>query len=139
MRSLARRSILLLATVALAGCGADAERETPAPAGGSGAATTRLAVEVTRAQPEPMTFALSCGGDKPCDRAAIRRLRQALRNAEDPARVCTLQYAGPEEAHVKGTLEGRPVDVTLNRANGCGIAGYEALFAAFGREPPVAP
>jgi hypothetical protein len=136
MRRLARGSILLVAA-ALAGCGADAEREASTPAGGS-AATTRLAVEVTRARPERVTLALSCGGDKPCDPAAIERLRDALHTAEDPARVCSMQYGGPEEAHVTGTLEGKPVDVTLNRANGCGIAGYEALFAAFDREQPLA-
>jgi hypothetical protein len=137
MRRLARASILVLAAAALAGCGSDAEREAPAPEGGS-AASTRLAVEVTSAQRQPMMMALTCGADKPCDRAAIRRLRAALRAAEDPDRVCTLQYGGPEEAHVTGTLEGRPIDVTLTRANGCGIAGYEALFTAFGRTPPLA-
>ena len=37
-----------------------------------------------------------------------------------------------------GTLQGRPVDVTLDRADGCGIAAYEDLFAVFGRKPPIA-
>jgi hypothetical protein len=39
---------------------------------------------------------------------------------------------------VTGTVDGGPVDVTLARSDGCGIAAYEALFAAFGREPPLA-
>jgi len=39
---------------------------------------------------------------------------------------------------VTGTLQGRPVDVTVARSDGCGIADYEALFAALGREPPLA-
>ena len=37
-----------------------------------------------------------------------------------------------------GTVEGEPVDVTLARTDGCGIAAYEALFTSFGRQPPIA-
>ena len=56
----------------------------------------------------------------------------------DPARACTQVYGGPEEAHVTGTLEGKPVDVTVTRSDGCGIADYERLFEALGRKPPLA-
>ena len=49
-----------------------------------------------------------------------------------------MQYGGPERAHMTGVLEGRSVDVTLTRSDGCGIADYEALFAALGRKPPLA-
>ena len=49
-----------------------------------------------------------------------------------------MQYGGPEKAHMTGTLEGKPVDVEVTRSDGCGIADYEALFAALGRNPPLA-
>ena len=129
MRRPARMLALLVATAALAACGSD-EEEAAALAD-----STRLTVEVTRAKPDPVFIALKCGGARPCDAAALDRLGRALRDADDPTRTCSLQYGGPERAHVTGTLDGRPVDVTLSRTNGCGIAGYDALFAAFDREP----
>lgn len=132
MRRPARVLALLVATASLAACGTD-EEEASRPSD-----PTRLTVEVTRAKPDPVFLALKCGGAAPCDAAAIEKLRQALRDAGDPARACSLQYGGPERAHVTGTLQGEPVDVTLTRSNGCGIAGYDALFAAFDREPLLA-
>jgi hypothetical protein len=117
----------LLAALVLAGCGDDAEQEAVAPAD-----ATRLRVQVTEAGPKPVEMQLVCGGR--CD---IERLRSAIAGAQDDERACTLQYGGPEKAHVTGTVDGEPVDVTVDRADGCGIADYEALFAAFGREPPL--
>ena len=76
---------------------------------------------------------LVCDGE--CDVAALRKI---VAEAGDEKRACTLQYGGPEKATVTGTLEGEEVDLQLDRADGCGIADYEALFAAFGREPPIA-
>jgi hypothetical protein len=116
--------VLVLALV-FAACGDD-EEQAAAPFGG-----TELRVEVTEAASQPINLTLRCGDD--CDIAA---LRQALK--QEPDRACTLQYGGPEKAHVTGTLDGRPVDVTLDRADGCGIASYQALFTAFGRQPPLA-
>jgi hypothetical protein len=116
---------VLLLAVLFAACGDD-EEQTAAPFGG-----TELRVEVTEAASQPINLTLRCGDD--CDIAA---LRQALK--QEPERACTLQYGGPEKAHVTGTLDGRPIDVTLDRADGCGIASYQALFTAFGRQPPLA-
>jgi hypothetical protein len=118
----------VLAAGLLAACG---DEERPAD-------STRLTVEVTRAGPEPVRVELRCGGGQPCEQDRITRLRATLRKARQRDRACTLQYGGPERAHVTGTLEGRPIDVRLSRTNGCGIADYEALFAALGRTPPLA-
>jgi hypothetical protein len=116
---------LLLVTAVLAGCGGDDEEPAAPPD------ATELSVEVTGAASRPIRMTLRCGGT--CD---VARLDKAL--TVDPERACTLQYGGPEKAHVTGTLKGRPVDVTLDRADGCGIAAYEDLFAVFGRKPPIA-
>jgi len=135
-----RLAVILLAcaAAALPGCGED-EEQAAAPAAPADAGSTRLSVEVTRAGPQPVTVTLACGGAEPCDAGRVRRLDRVLRREdEDPARACTLQYGGPEQARVTGTLEGRSVDVTVTRANGCGIADYDALFAALGRTPPLA-
>ena len=112
MRRLLCLPVLLAAGLPAAG-GADAERPAaPAPAD-----STRLVVEVTRAQPDPMRVELRCGSStRPCDQDRIGRLGAALDKAKDRARACTLQYGGPERAHVTGTLDGRNVDVSVDRA-----------------------
>jgi hypothetical protein len=123
----------LLVATALAACGANEERPAASPPAGN----TRLTIEVTDAGPSPITLNHSCGGGKPCEQAQLDKLAAVTRPA-DPERACTLQYGGPEKAHVTGTLAGKPVDVAITRTNGCGIADYEALFAALGRKPPIA-
>jgi hypothetical protein len=124
MRPLA---VLLLCAIALAACGDD-EQEASGPPD-----ETRLQVQVTGTGPDPVEMQLVCAGR--CD---VEQVRSAIAGAQDEERACTLQYGGPEKAHVTGTLEGDDVDVTIDRADGCGIADYEALFGAFGREPPIA-
>jgi hypothetical protein len=114
-----------LLVLALAACGDDDERPAGPPD------STELRVEVTKAASRPIRMTLRCGGT--CDVVA---LKDALR--KEPDRACTLQYGGPEKAHVTGTLDGRAIDVTLDRADGCGIAAYRTLFTAFGRMPPLA-
>lgn len=122
----------LLAAAALAGCGGDDER----PAERAPADPTRLTVTVTEAAPDPIRIELSCGGGDSCERSQLRKLER-IAKPDDPTRACTLIYGGPETAHITGTLEGEPVDVTVTRSDGCGIADYEALFAALGRKPPL--
>lgn len=121
----------LLVSVALAACGADDE-----PAAGPPEDSTRLTVEVTGAGPEPITVELRCGAGESCARSQLDALA-AIAAPDDSSTACTQQYGGPEKAHMTGTLEGRRVDVTVARSNGCGIADYEALFAALGREQPL--
>jgi hypothetical protein len=123
-------AVLLLCALAFAfaACGDDGEQEATAPA-----EATRLQVRITDAKPEPIEMQLVCGGR--CD---IEQVRSAIAGAQDEKRACTLQYGGPEKAHVTGTVDGKDVDVTIDRADGCGIAEYDALFTAFGREPPIA-
>jgi hypothetical protein len=89
-------------------------------------------VVVTGAASQPIRMRLRCEGT--CDRAQLRRATAT----PDRARACTQLYGGPEEAHVTGTVEGEAVDVRIHRRDGCGVAAYEALFAAFGRRPPLA-
>ena len=128
-----KRLALILGTALLAACGADEERPAaPAAAPDS----TRLVVEVTQAA-KPVRFVEACGGARACDAARLRALRAALDDADDGTRACTQQFGGPERARVTGRLEGRRVDVELDRADGCAIAAYDALFAALDRAPPL--
>ena len=126
MRRLAALLAPTLLALVLAACGEDTE--TPAAAPGAGA--TALRVDVTKAG-EPATY--TCGDD--CDEGAAAAVIEEARNT---MRACTEVYGGPETAHVTGTLGGDPVDVEITRSNGCGIADYQALFAALGVEPPLA-
>jgi len=121
----------LLAAAALTACGDDERPAAPASAD-----TTNLTVEVTGTG-SPVVVELRCGGATPCDRSRLDKLARVAA-PPDPARACTEIYGGPEQAHVSGTLDGRPVDVTIARSDGCGIADYDRLFGALGREPPLA-
>jgi len=123
----------LIAAAALGGCGADDER----PAATEPAATTQLRVEVTGVGTGAISVELRCGAADPCEQRTLDQLARVVK-PDDPAQACTLQYGGPERAHLTGTLEGKRVDVTVGRANGCEIADYEALFEALGRKPPTA-
>ena len=126
MRRLACLLPALIALAILAGCGGGDTEQPAAPAD-----ATQLDVKVTGAASRPIRMTLRCA--RTCD---VARLDKAL--TVEPERACTLQYGGPEKAHVTGAVKGRTVDVTLDRADGCGIAAYEDLFASFGRVPPLA-
>ena len=100
MRRLAAPLALALAALVLAACGEE-DRETPASPQSQDRALT---VEVTKAG-DPQTFTCADG----CDRAA---LAEVVASTEDTMRACTELYGGPETAHLTGTLDGEPVDVT---------------------------
>ena len=72
-------------------------------------------------------------------RSSSPRCATRCAGLENTKRACTQIYGGDERAHVTGTLEGRRVDVTFARRDGCGIADYDALFAALERPAPLAP
>jgi hypothetical protein len=42
-------------------------------------------------------------------------------------RVCTEIYGGPERARIRGEVNGRQVDVIVQRNNGCGIDDWNSL------------
>ncbi len=50
----------------------------------------------------------------------------------DPNRICIDQYGGPEVAVVTGWLDGKPVNATFKRTNGCEISSWQALAPLFG-------
>ena len=47
-------------------------------------------------------------------------------------RICAEGYAGPQLAHVTGTVGGRRVNVTVTQADGCGTADWQALLPILG-------
>jgi hypothetical protein len=131
----ARRLAPLLAVAAcvLAGCG-EAERDTA-----TATEAADVTVRVTGAGTQPVVASLECGADAPCDGRRLDSLRAVLDRNGNASRACTQVYGGPERAHVTGTLRGRVVAAEVTRADGCGIADYDALFEALDRPPPRAP
>ena len=56
---------------------------------------------------------------------SLREHPEVLWPATD--RVCTEIYGGPERARIRGEVNGRKVDVIVQRNNGCGIGDWSAL------------
>ena len=132
------RTVLCLAAAGLlAGCATPSELEAgpdTAGPGASGGTDSELSVEIDRGDGTPLErYTLRCGdevsGDHPDAAAACAHLAAA----EDafPAipvdAVCTEQYGGPQTALVVGVWEGEPIDLALDRTDGCHIAQWDAL------------
>ncbi|MFJ4962609.1 SSI family serine proteinase inhibitor [Streptomyces sp. NPDC088729] len=103
-------------------------------------ARTRLSVIVTDSGVAggDGTFELTCGptgGSHPkrqaaCDRlaeAGAARAGQELFRPTPAGTMCTQIYGGDASARIKGTWEGRPVDTTVTRSDGCEIARWNNL------------
>ncbi|MFE4371082.1 SSI family serine proteinase inhibitor [Streptomyces sp. NPDC056835] len=82
------------------------------------------------------TYRLKCrpaGGTHQQARAACDRLAQLASERKDPfapvakGAQCTMLYGGDATARVTGTWQGRAIDATFNRKNGCEIARWQTL------------
>ncbi|MGW0553332.1 SSI family serine proteinase inhibitor [Streptomyces sp. NPDC002926] len=81
-------------------------------------------------------YELECGpagGTHPSAQAACDRLDQLGRKGQDPFapvpadQMCTEQMGGPATARITGTWQGRSVDATFSRANGCEISRWQTM------------
>ncbi|MFH9611598.1 SSI family serine proteinase inhibitor [Streptomyces sp. NPDC017448] len=118
------------------------------PGGGAGEAPgevdetqTRLTVSVenTGVPGADGTFELECGptggthpeGQAACDRlaeaGATRSGRQELFRETPAGTMCTMIHGGDAFARIVGTWEGRAVDTTASRRDGCEIARWNSL------------
>jgi Subtilisin inhibitor-like len=139
----------LAAALVLAGCGSQHSGDSA----GSGAvspgtqAQTELTVTVRGAPAAAATtWKLTCdpaGGDHPNAQAACAALAAAKKQAKDPFaptpadQMCTQIYGGPQVAAVKGTWQGKKVDATFSRKNGCEIQRWSDLGKVLGNVPPA--
>ncbi len=98
-----------------------------------GSGRTDLVITVDDGRGSTQTWHLTCdppAGDLPDPPAACAALTKggARYLPEVPKDVaCTQIYGGPEKARITGTWEGRPVDATLSRTDGCQIARWNGL------------
>ncbi len=102
---------------------------------------TRLTVSVenTGVPGADGTFELECGptggshpqGQAACDRlaeaGATRAGRQELFRPTPEGTMCTMIHGGDATARIVGTWEGRAVDTTASRRDGCEIARWNSL------------
>ena len=132
----------VVGALALAGCGG----RRPVAVRGDGPVIS-LRVEV---RPAPGATArqasLTCDGSPTatgfiadsraaCDLVSGNEKARARLVAGPPAnQVCTQLYGGPQRAQVSGRIAGRPVDATLTRVDGCGVADWSLLQPLLG--PP---
>lgn len=47
-----------------------------------------------------------------------------------PDRACTQVYGGPDTARITGRVDDRPVDLVVDRADGCGIEAWDTVLGA---------
>jgi hypothetical protein len=120
--------VCLVAFALLAGCGEDEQERPAAPP----AEVADLVVQVDpdgREGRRPVREAeVRCAdaGDSPACRAAAALTAEDF--APTPEKVaCTLQYGGPQQATVRGTLHGEPIDARFSRTDGCEITRWEGV------------
>jgi hypothetical protein len=139
----------LAAAIGLAGCGSQQSTSGSSP-GQSDSGVVRpakpradLTVSVkAEASAAARTWQLTCGpatGDHPDARAACAALDRAGSQGRDPFaappknQMCTQIYGGPQVATVKGTWQGKPVNATFTRKNGCEMDRWAGLAPLLGQ------
>ncbi|MEV4973419.1 SSI family serine proteinase inhibitor [Streptomyces scopuliridis] len=153
--SVAASAVLLGAVAPAASADASARADTGTFTESAGFTLTRLApvpLPLPRAEDAPDeftvtvadsglrgadgTYRLKCrpaGGTHQQARAACDRLAQLASEKKDPfapvakGTQCTMLYGGDATARITGTWQGRAVDATFNRKNGCEIARWQTL------------
>jgi hypothetical protein len=97
---------------------------------------TELEISVTPGGEAPTNvWTLRCpdGGTLPDAAQACEQLARL----DDPFapvpknRACTQIYGGPQEAEVRGTFRGRPVEAHFDRGNGCEIERWDRVAFLF--------
>ncbi|WP_030780361.1 SSI family serine proteinase inhibitor [Streptomyces sp. NRRL S-920] len=99
--------------------------------------TDRLTITVSDSEGDGEgTYELRChptGGNHPKKEEACARLDEVTVYGRDPFApvrpdaMCTMQHGGDATAHIRGTWQGRPVDATYSRRNGCEIARWDGM------------
>ncbi|WP_299957735.1 SSI family serine proteinase inhibitor [uncultured Modestobacter sp.] len=128
--------VLLLAVPFVGACGASEGPVTPVPGEltEQGPAEASLEVSLDRgdggsAETRTLTCEPEPGGTY-ADPAAVCDHLQGLEDPFAPLpadQMCTQQFGGPQTATVTGRWAGEPVDLQLDRTDGCAIAQWDRL------------
>jgi hypothetical protein len=147
-----KRLLVLVIALTLTSCAGGDEPLPVEPAGGigdgagppaEGFTTADLAITIEHPDVATIEYRVTCEGaaatvtgldelpaEAACARMSIAEVQERLITPPLPGdRVCTEIYGGPDTAHVRGTLDGRPVDTVIDRTNGCGISDWDTVLA----------
>jgi hypothetical protein len=147
-----RSSVLTLAllTLALGACGSDSGSDAGSGSGTGRGTATELTVKCAATEGDgaapdatevDITGTIRCSDDGAtgtgvyedtaadlCSQMVEQRGPLTALSKEDPdGRMCAQIYGGPQHATVTGTIEGQPVDIDVQRTNGCGIDDWQSL------------
>jgi hypothetical protein len=102
-----------------------------------------LEITIQHPDAEPVTYIIGCQGDTATLQgevtidanaacAALVRSDVLGRLVDGPPadQICTEIYGGPDTARLAGEIDGRTIDATIDRANGCGIDDWDRLLVA---------
>jgi hypothetical protein len=130
------------ALLTLAACGNGRDTATVQPSGAPSAPHTKLTVTVRQSpSAKPQTWTLTCGptgGTLPRATSACAVLDKSTASHTDPfaptpkGQMCTMIFGGPQTARVTGTWNGKKVDASFNRRNGCEMKRWTTLSAMLG-------
>lgn len=149
-----KRLMILVIALSLTACAVD-DTDVPIPvepdggigdgAGppGGGFAVADLTITIEHPDAATVEYQVTCEegtativgladlpADAACRQLSIPEVQERLVTPPLPGdRVCTEIYGGPDTAHIRGTLDGQPVDTVIDRANGCGISDWDNLLA----------
>ncbi|MFD9904685.1 SSI family serine proteinase inhibitor [Streptomyces sp. NPDC059063] len=137
MKSTAQRRLFLTAAVAALTALPAAAHACPLERVDHRATGDRLTITVAHTDSgADGTYELRCGSEgstHPSPRDACERLDQLAANGEDPfapvpaGTMCTQVHGGDATAHVTGTWQGRHVDGSFKRTDGCEISRWNAM------------
>ena len=145
---------MLAALTVLAGCGtqhagtAGGGSPRPSAPAQAGQPTAALTIQVTAAPGSPARrWTLQCGpagGSLPGAAGACAAIARSSNPFGPVPRgtMCSMIYSGPQTASVTGTWDGKPVDASYSRTNGCQTARWNtlaSLFPAAVTSGPTAP
>ncbi|MFI9307828.1 SSI family serine proteinase inhibitor [Streptomyces triculaminicus] len=137
------RSLALAAALTPALLAVPAASAAPLPLGGAEALETggdHLTITVSGSGGHDRTYELYChpaGGTHPHPQQACDQLDTQTKWGKDlfapvPEDAnCTQIYGGDEQAHVRGTWAGRPVNADFNKRNGCEMARWDRFSTVF--------
>jgi hypothetical protein len=117
-------------------CGATASTSTVTPQASASASpgpTTELKIVVDEGTGKTDTWTLTCdpaGGSHPDPSAACAALAAKGRTALPPVPkgiMCSQLYGGAQTAKLTGSWDGKPVNASFSRQNGCEVSRWKAL------------
>ena len=126
--------------------GSPSKTATPSASAAPGAGNAELSITLLEtAEAAPQTFTLVCTGGTPAAESKHPSAAEAcstLKNSPailSPAptrtdQACTMQYGGPATAKVTGSVDGKEVNASFNRTDGCQIGLWDAAKSVLGSD-----